>query len=257
MFCLRLLVLPSHRHPRHSEKIQFRADAKGELVQPLCQRRTLAGAVAALQIVADFVAMGTAVPRGQILILVMINIAFIASAIGGLLGAARLNHNLQFFHWMLSGVLVLVLVGIGIADYVKESSWLRLALYAPALVDIAATVTSLMLWIEFGAELEREEEIEAERARVRDEREQAAQAERHRQFEEEKKRRDEEKKQREREAADADEKTSVDSSAADDPDEGCAAVLHAARLRVNSPPMCACADKKTRRRSVEKRKRPR
>ena len=84
-----------------------------------------------------------------------------------------------FCRRMMSSLLVLALIGIGIYDLIVDFSALRLVLYLPALVDIAAAIASFIFFRACGRTRPLVEQSLADAAKRADEREAAAQRRRH------------------------------------------------------------------------------
>jgi hypothetical protein len=179
-----------------SSNIKYLKDESGSPRMPLVRTRNFALFLCVLQIAADVAGIGTSVVRGQVVALVILNLLLIASAIGGFFGALKLRIILVLSHAMFSVLLFLVLLGTGIFTFVQDKTALRLVLYCPALVDLAAGITSFVLY-RHHAVVERvlpsDEEIEraraariaarqAEERAKADEAEAAAQRQRHRDF---------------------------------------------------------------------------
>jgi hypothetical protein len=181
--------------PTAQEK--YLKDSDGTTRMPITRTRTFALFFCALQICADVVGIGTSAVRGQVILLVLVNAVLIAGAIGGFLGALRLNMLLTLIHMMLSFLLVLVLLGTGIFTFVQDNTVLRLVLYSPALIDLAAAITSFVLYRNYSAVhaiVPSDDDVAAERAlresaaaaaqrAAADAAEAEAQRQRHREFE--------------------------------------------------------------------------
>jgi hypothetical protein len=175
-----------------ASNMKYLKDDAGTSRMPLVRTRNFALFFCALQVAADVAGIGTSAVRGQVAALVILNLLLIVGAIAGFIGALKLRIVLALAHSVFSVMLFLVLLGTGIFTFVQDKTALRLVLYCPALIDLAAGITSFVLYRHHAAVerlLPSDEEIERARAaRLADQRKRAdeveaeAQRQRHRDF---------------------------------------------------------------------------